>query len=193
MLSAVIFLFSSCREKEEPVDVCSRLQEVQRLELSRMTVGKVGMISDPTLSDARTFQEKTAAVVDAMKVGKRIGVYSYDTYLIAYIDLSKLRPEDVAVDPENHTARVKLPPVEIVTDGREPQLHEEHYRVTGLRSSIKPEERARLKAQMAAEVGRELKSSSAYADLLRRSAQDKAITWFSGILSNWGYDAEVTF
>lgn len=186
-------LIGSCGRKEEPIDVYSRLQEVNRLELAKMTVGKVGMITDSDPGEAKSWMDKANAMVDAIKIGKRIGVYSYDTYLIAYIDMSQLQPGDITVDKDSRTASIKLPPVEIMTDGRDPQLKEEHYRVTGLRSSIKPEERARLKAQMAAEVKKELANDDGYSAMLKASAEGKAIAWFTSLMENWGYDAEVSF
>ncbi|MDE6400197.1 MAG: DUF4230 domain-containing protein, partial [Muribaculaceae bacterium] len=181
----------SCGHKEEPVDVYSRLQDVSRLELSSMTVGKVGMITDPAVSDASGIMGKAEAMIDAVKVGQRIGVYSYDTYLTAYIDLSELAEEDVDIDRDAGTAHVILPPVRVMVDGREPELHEEHYRVTGLRSSITPEERARLKSQMAREVRKELAADRSASESLRSAAEAKAKAWFGDLLENWGYDAVV--
>lgn len=191
MFAVVLMVLAACGRKEEPVDVYSRLQNVSRLELSRMTVGKVGMISDPAFGDARGIIGKAEAMLDAVKVGKRIGVYSYDTYLTAYIDLSELSADDIDIDRESGTAHVILPPVRVMVDGREPQLHEEHYRVTGLRSSITPEERAALKAQMAREVNKELSNSKSSADALKASAEAKAKAWFTQLLENWGYEAQV--
>lgn len=191
VFAVVLMVLAACGRKEEPVDVYSRLQNVSRLELSRMTVGKVGMISDPAFGDARGIIGKAEAMLDAVKVGKRIGVYSYDTYLTAYIDLSELSADDIDIDRESGTAHVILPPVRVMVDGREPQLHEEHYRVTGLRSSITPEERAALKAQMAREVKKELSNSKSSADALKASAEAKAKAWFTQLLENWGYEAQV--
>lgn len=191
MFAAALLVLAACGHKEEPVDVYSRLQSVSRLELSRMTVGKVGMISDPAVGEARGIMGKAEAMLDAVKVGKRIGVYSYDTYLTAYIDLSELSADDIEIDREAGTARVILPPVRVMVDGREPQLHEEHYRVTGLRSSITPEERASLKAQMAREVKEELSKDNSSADALKASAEANAKAWFTQLLENWGYEAQV--
>lgn len=187
-------LLSSCQEKAEPeIEMASRLQDVSRLELAQMTVGKVGMISDHKYEDAKTLEQKTRAMLDAMKIGNRIGVYSYDTYLTAYIDLSEISADDISIDKKNNVAHVKLPPVQVMTDGREPQLHEVHYRVTGLRSSIKPEERARLKSQMAAEVKKEMSEAKGSKDVLRDEAQRKAKVWFDEIIRNMGYTPDVSF
>lgn len=185
-------LVCSCRKEEQTIDVFSRLQDVSRLELSRMTVTKVGMISDVPASSASGIAGKAEAFFNNMKIGNRIGVYSYDTYLIAYIDLGQLRPEDVQVDEKEKVVRISLPPVEVMTDGREPELHEEHSRVTGLRSEISPAERARLKSQMAAEVRDEIASDSEMTEKLRESARIKAKAWISELVTNWGYTAEIS-
>ena len=186
-------VLTGCGKKEEKLDLPTRLQDVSRLELARMTVGKVGMISDPKVSEAKDFLGKAQAALNKMKVGTRIGVYSYDTYLTAYVDLSDLREGDITVDEESGVVTVTLPPVQVMTDGRDPQLHEEHYRVTGLRSSITPSERATLKAQMAREVKAQMDSDKEGNAMLRKAAEAKAKNWVAQLLENWGYQAVVTF
>ncbi|MBD5356938.1 MAG: DUF4230 domain-containing protein [Bacteroides sp.] len=190
----LLTLFSSCKEKADPeTEIARRLRDVSRLELAQMTIGKVGMISDHKYEDAKSLEDKTKAMLNAMKIGNRIGVYSYDTYLIAYIDLSELSADDIEFDPNTNVAHVNLPSVKIITDGREPELHEVHYRVTGFRSSIKPEERAKLKAQMAAEVKKEVAGYEGSKELLRDEARKKAVSWFNGIIESWGYIPNITF
>ncbi len=187
-------VFSACgKQVDSRPDLTNRLQDVGRLELSKMTVGKVGMISDPTYDHARTLSEKAEAIFSNMKVGTRIGVYSYDTYILAYIDLSQIRPEDVEIDEENSIARITLPPVEIMTDGREPQLHEVHSRVTGLRSSIRPEERAKLKAKMAAEVKKEVAANKQAIGEMKKAAEEKGRVWLTNLLRNSGYEATIEY
>lgn len=189
-------LAASCTEKtdhDHEAEMASRLRDVSRLELAQMTIGKVGMISDHKYENAKTLEDKTRAVLNSMKIGNRIGVYSYDTYLIAYIDLAELTTEDITFDEKTNVAHVNLPPVRVITDGREPELHEVHYRVTGLRSSIKPEERANLKAQMAAEVKKEVAGYEGSKEILRDEARKKATAWFKGIIESWGYISDITF
>ena len=177
----------SHKEKDYPLEISSQLQNVSRLELARRTVGKVGRISDPE------YQAKASALLNRMKIGTRLGVYSYDTYIVAYLDLSKVSSEDVEVDTETGTAYITLPPIDIMTDGREPQLHEVHSRVTGLRSSITPSERASLKSQMAKEVKKEMSAKAGATDHLRKAAEDKARAYLTELISNWGYKAEISF
>lgn len=194
MLITGAVAFSACNKREEvQLDVYESLREVNRLELARMTVGKVGMVSDPEWKDTKDWEGKAQVIWNSMKVGKRIGVYTYDTYVTAYVDLSKLQPGDISVDREAGTVDILLPRVEVMVDGREPQLHEMHYRVTGFRSRIRPEERAALKAQMAKEVKRELSSSHQAMETLRRNAEDKARAWVVGLAEDWGLAAKVEF
>lgn len=194
LLMALFLLLPSCKkESAQQIDVYESLREVNRLELSKMTVGKVGTVSDPEWRDTKDWEGKARFFWNSMKVGKRIGVYSYDTYVVAYIDLSKLNPDDITVDRETGTVDILLPQVEVMIDGREPQLHEEHYRVTGFRSRITPEERARLKAQMAKEVKKELASSREGIEALKKSAQAKARVWITELVGNWDLTANVNF
>lgn len=193
LLAILLPSLSACKKEESAIDVYSQLQTVSRLELARMTIGKVGMIADPEYKDAKSLEAKAEALLNSVKVGTRLGVYSYDTYVIAYVDLGKLSPDDIEIDQENRTARISLPPIEIKTDGREPQLHEEHYRVTGLRSSITPAERAALKSQMAKEVRRDMAKNNNIETLLREAAEAKGKAWFTELLENWGYAAEISF
>ena len=66
----------SHKEKDYPLEISSQLQNVSRLELARMTVGKVGMISDPEYKDAKSIEAKASALLNRMKIGTRLGAYS---------------------------------------------------------------------------------------------------------------------
>ncbi|MDE6576890.1 MAG: DUF4230 domain-containing protein [Muribaculaceae bacterium] len=186
------FILAGCKKEETPkIDYVEELQSVSRLELGRMTVGKVGMITDPHGPQSSGLMGKAEELVNSLKVGTRIGVYSYDTYLIASIDLGRLSAEDVEIDEENKRVRIMLPPVEVTTDGREVELHEEHSRVTGLRSAITPAERARLKSKMAAEVKKEMAADRIGKTRLKATAEAKARGWMREYFGARGYDAEV--
>lgn len=175
------------------VGVYNELHDVAKLELAQMAVGKVGTIADPKFSEARGFLAKAEALADKMKIGQRIGVYSYDTYLRATVDLSQLRPEDVEVDTINMTAKIVLPPVTVDYEGRDIQLKEEHYRVNGMRTDITPRERAALKEQMNNEVKREIAADTSLRNKLRDSAEARGRAYFTALLANWGYSADIQF
>lgn len=192
-LSAVILLMGACKKEEHNIDVAESLRSVNRLDLASMSLGKVGMISDPDFSDSKGLAATAMAMMNSMKVGTRIGVYSYDTYVTAFIDLSELQDDDISIDVKSKKIKLKLPPVKVSVDGRDPLLHEEHVRVTGLRSSITPGERASLKGKMAAEVGKEILNDPKIEESLKASAERKGREWISTLLSDWGYEASIEF
>lgn len=192
ILAVLAFVGCSPRKGDPTLNFYDELHSVSRLELGKMTVSKVGTITDPPPASAKGVLQKTEAVFNSLKVGTRVGVYSYDTYFVAYIDLQRLQPGDITVDEELKKVYVSLPPIEVMTDGREVELHEEHSRVTGFRSAITPAERARLKSRMAAEVEREVAADATNRDRLKATAEAKAKKWIAEFIRQRGYEAEVT-
>lgn len=193
MMASVLFMTTlwSCgdrAEKESTLNPYSSLRDISKLQLAQMSIGKVGVISDPGFEEASNLSEKAKALFDKMKIGKRIGVYSYDTYLSAYVDLSELREEDVVLDPAAKSITLTLPPVRIEYEGQDMTLKEEHYRVTGLRSSISPSERSQLKGQMASELKKEVKADPQIDKMLTETARRKAVQYFTLLLNDLGYE-----
>lgn len=196
-LLVVLMCFSACsNEKAEEasrgIDLYSSLQDVGRLDLARMSIGKVGTVADPSFRNATGFAAKAEALVDKMKVGQRIAVYSYDTYLRASIDLTALSPDDLKVDEDAHTVSLRLPPVKVDYEGRDITLREEHYRVSGLRSDVSPAERARLKEQMNREVKKEIAADPTLSARLKSAAEQRAVAYFTALLADMGYQAQVS-
>lgn len=200
MMFLLVFLSLLCygcsdeggKGEKPAVNLYSSVSNAGRIELARMAIGKVGTVEDPSFRDASGIAAKAEALMDKMKVGQRIAVYSYDTYLRASIDMTVLRPEDIEVDEENHTVRLKLPPVKVEYEGRDITLREEHYRVSGLRTDISPAERARLKEQMNREVKKEVASDHALSARLKATAERRAIAYFTSLLADMGYQAQVS-
>lgn len=191
VIAAGLLFLASCKdasvEAEDPaVRVLSELRDVNRLSLAEMSVNKVGTISD---SGTTGF----ASLLNKLKVGDRIGVYSYHTYLEAYVDLDAMEDGDVEVFADRRLVKLHLPPIKVRIAGRDASVTEEHYRVTGLRSTISPAERAQLKELMNTTLRQELASSDEYGDRLRASAREKAVGYFSALLQMMGYDSEITF
>ena len=165
----------------------SELRDVNKLTLARMTIYKMATIDDLKLDEAQGLKQQATALLDAVKIGDRIGVYSYDTYLTAYMDMSALRPEDVVIDESNHTITLNLPPVRTEFSGRDMKMSENHYRVTGLRGNIGPKERAQLKEKMNDHLRKEVEQDSRFIATLTEQARSKATAWFSSLIEQAGY------
>lgn len=186
-------LWSCAGEEQRDNVLFSEIKSVDKLILARMTVSKMATIDDIPLSEAEGLKQTSAALLDALKLGKRKAAYSYDTYLRAYIDLSSLTPDDVKVDENTKTVTLSLPPVTTEYLGRDMEIREDHYRVTGLRSEIDAAERAALKEQMNTVLKNEVKNKPMFRDKLVTEAKAKARTYFSSMLGKDGYKVIINF
>ena len=186
-------LWSCAGEEQRDNVLFSEIKSVDKLILARMTVSKMATIDDIPLSEAEGLKQTSAALLDALKLGKRKAAYSYDTYLRAYIDLSNLTPDDVKVDESTKTITLSLPPVTTEYLGRDMEIREDHYRVTGLRSEIDAAERAALKEQMNTVLKNEVKNKPMFRDKLVTEAKAKARTYFSSLLGKDGYKVIINF
>ena len=186
-------LWSCAGEEQRDNVLFSEVKSVDKLILARMTVSKMATIDDIPLSEAEGLKQTSAALLDALKLGKRKAAYSYDTYLRAYIDLSSLTPDDVKVDESTKTVTLSLPPVMTEYLGRDMEIREDHYRVTGLHSEIDAAERAALKEQMNTVLKNEVKNKPMFRDKLVTEAKAKARTYFSSLLGKDGYKVIINF
>lgn len=191
--AAACALIMACSDKEAPRPWYSEIRSADKLVLATMTVSKLATVSDPTWAEARGLRESAEAVMSSLKVGDRVAAYSYDTYLRAYVDLSELSPDDVRVDEEARTITIDLPAVKIEITGRDPELREVHYRVTGLRSAIDAKERARLKEAANTHLKAELDADDTLTGQLAERARAKARQYFGTLAAAEGYTAIVRF
>lgn len=180
-----VVAMSVLRPSHREVRLFSELRDMQSLVLAEMALNKVGEISDDGAAGV-------AAVVNSLKIGQRVAVYSYNTYLEAYIDLSELAAEDVSVDEDGKFVSILLPQVRTRFVGRDMEVVEEHYRVSGLRSDVSPRERARLKELMNASLKREVEGNAEYRRMLADQARAKAVGFFTALLRGRGYECEVS-
>lgn len=195
LVSAAMATTAGCSERQEDADrlFYSELKSVNKLVLAQMRVSKMATIDDLSLKDAEGLRQTVEAAADAMKVGTRKAAYSYDTYLRAYIDLSEIRPEDIILDQESRILTINLPEIKVESQGRDIGIREEHYRVTGLRSEIKPAERAIVKEKMNTALKHEIAGNPAFRNQLVSRARTKAAAYFSAIGSKEGYQTIVNF
>lgn len=196
LLSALLATtFTGCREKPSDEDrtYYSELRAVKKLVTGRMTISKMATIDDIRLDEAQGLRQTASALLAAIKPGSRKAAYSYNTYLRAYIDMDRLTPDDIRLSPDGKTLEIDLPPVEIEFAGRDAEIREEHYRVTGLRSNINADERARLKEEMNTLLKAEVRRNPAIASRLKEIAETKAATFFTDWGRSRGLDVMINF
>lgn len=196
-LLPLLLLVSACHSAPDADALAARyaaeLRQTERLVLATMTVGKMATVSDLPLEEAHSLRQKADALIDKMKIGSRVAVYSFSSRLEAYIDLSSLSPSDFIFSPDGKSVAVSLPPVMTGFAGRDFEMREEHYRVTGMRSQINAPERARLKERMTADLMSDIERDAAYREILLEKGRAKAAMFFKELFASRGIDATVTF
>ena len=193
-LSAAVV--SGCRGGDEVPErhvYVSEIRSLNKLVVGQMTISKMASVDDLKLDEADGMKQTASALISAIKIGDRKAAYSYDTYLQAFIDLSDLDADDVVVDEDEKTITITLPPVQTEFRGRDMGIREEHYRVTGLRSSINPDERARLKEKMNAALKREVEQDPTFREALKAKGEQKAARVIEKLAATDGYSVNVKF
>lgn len=127
------------------------------------------------------------------KVGKRIAVYSYDSYMRAYIDMSKLQESDMVFDEVNHTVQITLPPVTTEVTGRDMTMRKEYENIGLFRSELDSKERAEMKEKANESFVREVQRNPQFRRQLTEAAQRKARKYFEALCESAGYVASITF
>lgn len=130
---------------------------------------------------------------DWYTIGKRIAVYSYDSYMRAYIDLSELQPGDIKVNDKDMTVSVTLPPVITEVTGRDMEMNREYENIGMLRSDLDSKERAEIKEKANASFKAEVEDNPAFKQHLIDAAQRKARKYFETLFEANGYTASIDF
>ncbi len=192
-------MFSGCQhlgfnqDAAAPRNYLSEVKSVNKLVLAQMSITKMATVNDIDLSKVSGMKQMASGLLDAVKVGNRKAAYSYNTYLRAYVDLSNLAPDDVTVDEVSKTITLNLPAVQTEFAGRDMEIRENHYRVSGLRSEISAQERAEIKEMMNAALKEEVEQKSEFRSRLEAEARTKADTYFKSLLGGDGYNVIVNF
>lgn len=136
---------------------------------------------------------KTAVADDSKLWGKKIGLYSYDTYLRAFIDLSQLTDKDIEWDDEAKTVHVTLPPIRVEMSGRDMTLREDYTNIGLLRSSFDSRDRAKAKEIANRDFRKEFQRDATFRRILEDKARQKATSYFQSFFSKNGYTATIDF
>lgn len=126
-------------------------------------------------------------------VGKRIAVYSYDSYMRAYIDLSALQMDDLVFDEKNKTVKVTLPPVVTEITGRDMEMRKEYENIGMLRQDLDSKERAEIKEQANRSFKEEVEENPMFKEQLTEAAKRKARKYFEAIFEANGYTPSIDF
>lgn len=189
-------LFFSCKNNEKE-KMYFELRDLSELVLSEVRIEKTVVINDPQIR-FKEIGSQEGMIPDAVdwmkrkvKPGTRVGVYSFGTYLVAFINLEEFQQTDIVFN--NKECRITLPPVKIEERGRDFELKEEHQRISVYRSFITSQEKAKAKNDASKLLLEDIKNNSELQKQLTESAKRKARAYFEMLLSNWGYTAIVNF
>lgn len=181
LLAALLAACSKPEPKPDPAllqtQLYQELKSVNKLVFSSMSVTKTAKLEDS----------------EWYKVGKRIAVYSYDSHLRAYIDLSELEPSDVIFDNQAKTVSITLPPIRTEVTGRDMEMKKEYENIGLLRSEIDSKERAAMKEQANSSFRKEVENNPKFREKLRESAEKKARSYFETLFAENGYSATISF
>ena len=83
-----------------------------------------------------------------------------------------------------------MPEISTEFAGRDVWIREEQYRVTGLRSNINADERARVKEAMNEALKKEVEERSSFRDRLKVTAKEKANAYFMAFGAENGYKVD---
>lgn len=150
-----------------------QLRSVGKMEFGSMTVTK-------TVTTDRT---------KWYKIGKRVGIYSFDIFLKAYVDLQDFKDEDVIIDEAVRTVSVRMPEVKIEIVGRSPELRMEYEHIDLFRSRPDSKERAQLKETATRDFMKEFNSNPEFKRNLEKTARLKAGSYVASLITARGYRA----
>lgn len=179
-----VTMMTSCSKEEQKNDeipasmkLYQELRSVDRMTFASMSITKsVKMESDAWY-----------------KVGKRIAVYSYDSHMQAYIDMSELQESDLVFDDKQHTVRITLPTVKTEVSGRDMTMRKEYENIGFFRSDLSSKERAEMKERANKSFVKEVKDNPEFRERLTDEAQRKARKYFEALCDSAGYMATIDF
>ena len=173
----ILLSLLACSSKVDNTELYKEIKSVDKLVLSSMAITKTGKFESS----------------DLYTVGKRIAVYSYDSYMRAYVDLSALQMDDMVFDDNAKTVKVVLPPIVTEVTGRDMEMRKVYDNIGLVRSELDSKERAEIKEQINASFKKEVVENPAFREQLIEAAKRKARRYFENIFEANGYTASIDF
>lgn len=172
----VALLAAGCSQPDHSA-LYQELKSANKLVLASMAIKKTVTQENP----------------EVFLLGKRVAVYSFDTYMQAYINLSELEEGDLVFDEDNRRVTVTLPPVHTELAGRDMQMRKVYENIGLLRADLDSKERAWMKEKGSASLRREVEKNPEFRKQLDESARNKARSYFESLMAEQGYTADVRF
>lgn len=170
-------LVSACSNKTDNKGLYQEIKSVDKMVFATMAISKTSKMDSTSW----------------YTIGKRIAVYSYDSYMRAYIDLSALQMEDLVFDDEAKTVKVTLPPVVTEITGRDMEMRKVYDNIGFFRDSIDSKERAKIKEYTNKSFKKEVEENPMFKEQLTEAAKRKARKYFEAIFEANGYTASIEF
>lgn len=174
-----LLILSGCARTEQPdhTGIYQEIKSGDKMVFASMAITKTARMES----------------ADWYTIGKRIAVYSYDSYMRAYIDLSAMQMDDIVYDEDTKTVRVTLPPVRTEIAGRDMEMRKEYENIGPLRSNLDSKERAEIKEKANASFKKEVEDNPEFKRQLVDAARRKARKYFETLFEANGYTASVDF
>lgn len=177
LLTLGITILSSCAKTDNNKDLYQEIKSVDKMVFASMAITKTAKMQSS----------------DWYTVGKRIAVYSYDSYMRAFIDLSALQMDDLVFDENAKTVKMTLPPVMTEITGRDMEMRKEYENIGLMRGDLDSKERAEIKEMANASFKAEVEENPMFKQQLTEAAKRKARKYFETIFEANGYTASIDF
>lgn len=177
LLTLGITILSSCAKTDNNKDLYQEIKSVDKMVFASMAITKTAKMQSS----------------DWYTVGKRIAVYSYDSYMRAFIDLSALQMDDLVFDENAKTVKMTLPPVMTEITGRDMEMRKEYENIGLMRGDLDSKERAEIKEKANASFKAEVEENPMFKQQLTEAAKRKARKYFETIFEANGYTASIDF
>ena len=177
LVPAVVTVLLAACGKNDTNQLYQEIKSVDKIVFASMAITKTAIMNDDHW----------------YTVTKRIAVYSYDSYMRAYVDLSQLQMEDLIFDEDGKTVKVMLPPVMTEITGRDMDMRLEYDNIELLRHSLNSKERAEIKEEANASFKTEVEENPMFKQQLTDAAKRKARKYFETIFDANGYTASIDF
>lgn len=174
-----LLILSGCERTEQPdhTGIYQEIKSEDKMVFASMAITKTARMESS----------------DWYTIGKRIAVYSYNSYMRAYVNLSAMQMDDIVYDEDTKTVKVTLPPVRTEIAGRDMEMRKEYENIGPLRSNLDSKERAEIKEKANASFKKEVEDNPEFRQQLVDAAERKARKYFETLFEANGYTASVDF